>query len=563
MTRPPWLLWRALTFELWRVVLMTTAVVVLSISFAASVQWLAKGRLGPVEMLKFMVLAIPPMLAYALPFASGFGATLAYHRVASDNEMLAAHAGGVSHRSMLVPALVSGLTLAAGLSLLNEQVIPRFLRKMELLVTQDAPKLIVSAIERGDSITLGAGMLHADDVIRTRQPDGTDVLLLRGVAVLELDRVGNVRTEVTAASAVVWYLPPGAGGESAAGERASVAIMLRDFSAIHEGKKITPERNEISYREEVPYAFRDDPKFLTWGELRGLRHEPARMNFIEQRRRDLAHFLAERKTTSAINESLRDEGRVVLESGMGEPIVVRASGIRWQPQTDDPPGEWVLAPIGGAREIEVELLRSSDGDAREVTRMIARRASLRTDLGPNYEQRDLTLRLELEGVRVAGSTTPGAAGEQERREMKGLRPAIDPLPELLSLDTAALIAQVEPRVEGEKRDEFLVGPYRELVRRLEDLSREITSKQHERMAMAAACLVMVLAGAVTAMRLTDKPPLVVYLWSFFPALGAVITIAGGQQVTHDAGAPGLVMLWGGVAILGAYALVAYRAVARH
>mgnify|MGYP000423281398 CR=1 FL=1 len=37
-----------------------------------------------------MLLAMPPMLQYALPFAACFGATLAYHRFAADNEAVAA-----------------------------------------------------------------------------------------------------------------------------------------------------------------------------------------------------------------------------------------------------------------------------------------------------------------------------------------------------------------------------------------------------------------------------------------------------------------------------------------
>ena len=52
-----------------------------------------------------MGLAMVPMLQYVLPFAAGFGATLAYHRQTSENELTAAKASGVSHRALLMPAL--------------------------------------------------------------------------------------------------------------------------------------------------------------------------------------------------------------------------------------------------------------------------------------------------------------------------------------------------------------------------------------------------------------------------------------------------------------------------
>src|SRR5689334_14507743 len=91
-------LWRYVLSELWRLILLSTIVLVAVISFVAAIKPLADGKLAPLETLKFMGLAIIPMLQWALPFAAGFGATLAYHRLSHDNELTAAYAGGVSHR---------------------------------------------------------------------------------------------------------------------------------------------------------------------------------------------------------------------------------------------------------------------------------------------------------------------------------------------------------------------------------------------------------------------------------------------------------------------------------
>jgi hypothetical protein len=53
------------------------------------------------------------------------------------------------------------------------------------------------------------------------------------------------------------------------------------------------------------------------------------------------------------------------------------------------------------------------------------------------------------------------------------------------------------------------------------------------------------------------------LWSFFPALFSVITIAGGQQTTHKYGPWGLLLLWGGVAALALYTFAAFWSVRKH
>jgi lipopolysaccharide export LptBFGC system permease protein LptF len=121
-------------------------------------------------------------------------------------------------------------------------------------------------------------------------------------------------------------------------------------------------------------------------------------------------------------------------------------------------------------------------------------------------------------------------------------------------------ARLEAR-PGESR--MIVPPLESLRNRIDDLMREILSKRHERVAMSVACLVMVVLGAVMALRLRDSLPLTIYLWAFFPALGAVLTVSAGQQLTHDHGVPGLFLLWGGIAALGAYTLVELSRLSRH
>ena len=100
-------LWKYITLELWRIIALTAAVLVAVIAFAASIKPMADGKITPLEALQFMGLAVVPMLQYALPFAAGFGATLAYHRLSHDNEVTAAYAGGVSHRAVLLPAIIT------------------------------------------------------------------------------------------------------------------------------------------------------------------------------------------------------------------------------------------------------------------------------------------------------------------------------------------------------------------------------------------------------------------------------------------------------------------------
>jgi hypothetical protein len=51
--------------------------------------------------------------------------------------------------------------------------------------------------------------------------------------------------------------------------------------------------------------------------------------------------------------------------------------------------------------------------------------------------------------------------------------------------------------------------------------------------------------------------------SFFPALGTIVVIAGGQSAVHEKGAPALPFIYIGVLGLLIYTLVSYRKLAKH
>jgi hypothetical protein len=210
--RFPFTLWRYIAFEIWRVVLITALVLVCVVSFAAVVKFLGEGKLGPVDALRFMLVIAVPMMHYTLPFAAGFGATLAYHRMTADGEILAAHAGGIGHRSVLMPAVLAALVLGAGLAYLNQRTIPHMLRSSQRMVTENIAEIVRASIESSQSVSFDNFLLHADGV-KAFGPDASsgasERMLLTGVVAVEFDRKGQIRSEATAARAWLWVFPPG------------------------------------------------------------------------------------------------------------------------------------------------------------------------------------------------------------------------------------------------------------------------------------------------------------------------------------------------------------------
>lgn len=547
---------------MWRLLLLTAGVLAVVISFAVAVRLTAQGKLGPLDTLKYMFLVMPPMLQFTLPFAAAFGATLAYHRMSQDNELTAAAASGVSHRMLLVPAVVSGLLLAALTSLLLDEIAPRSFRQIEAMMAQDAARMVVGPIEAGQPLELSGTLVHADSVRRlgpNAETGAFETLLLTGVFALDVDEKGQIRREAAAGQAVIEFSTQNENQDGdepgPAGQTTQLAMRLNNASVFSAEEGVRPTGGGLTMYATLPSSFDDNPKFRTTRELLELPDHPDRLRFIDAVRRDLAFHIAEREATKTIDAALRTRGAVKLLDEAGRTLTIHAAGMEYRKS------RWELLPVrgGGGGVIEVEL---SAGDGAEGRRLTARTAGLRSYIGKDRSVRKLTVRLELE--RVAGrvrATDP--AGERESQAFGHLSLTDNPLDELLKLPTPKLLAEVDRRAAAQGPDSFVAGPADELRSTLREVGREIVSKHHERWASCISALVMVLAGALTAMRLGGSLPLAVYLWCVFPALLAVVTIAAGQQVAHKVGMIGLVLLWAGVALLAAYTAGAFVVVRRH
>lgn len=571
--RAPRLIWRLLAGDVWRLLALTTFSLVTLIAFAGAVKPLADGKVGLIDALTLMGLLVVPMLQFALPFASGFAATIGYHRFAADNEAMAAHAGGVGHRALLAPALATGLVVGVALTGLSNEVIPRFLRRAELLITRDATRVFVRPIERGESVRIGPYDVYAQRVLRVR-PEGAeqagavpgvlDHLVLQGVLAVQSDDRG-VRTWLNAKRVDLWVLDDDGADES--GQGAAVQLVFSQVEGdVPEGALSGDEL--VTQRIVIPGAFRDDPKFLPLRELLAVRREPRLIGAVEHRHRLLAAALAQAAIVSRIDEQLRRDGHAALIRE-GERLVLSAAGLRVEGNA------WVIEGRGGGGPAVAMVVRRDDGIERilhatggRIELMTAPAATERTPAsGPV-----VGVRLELANVAAVGAGAAAAdGGERTRRIFTGLAAEGDAYAARLEERSRDLIREartltetplMQPMITPELSRQ-IASTARNLRSRATEVRQEATGKLHERFALSAACVLMVLTGAVMAMRLRESLPLPVYLWSFFPALVTVITANAGAGLVQRFGEPGLLLLWGGVAALAVYTLRAYGLLRRH
>ncbi len=562
--RPAWTIWRHTLVELWRQLLVATSVLVLVVSFAATSKYFIDGKIGPGAALRFTLYAIPPMLQYALPFSACFATVLTYHRMATDNELIAARAGGLSYRRLLLPAAASGVVLTLFMGVLGEQVIPRFLRRMQATISQDVATIIRASVDDGRPIDLrgvhGGAFVHAD-AAQDFPPDPASgayagLLLLHPVA-LQVNAEGAVESATTASRAWVWLYR--SVDDRTREEGTLVNMRLENASGSSAGRM--RGSGDAGFQQFISGSFNDSPKYMTFSELRALPREPERSNVVDRARRELAVRLARERVVGWLDESLRTQGRARFTDSDERVYTIHAAGIR----AGESEGSWRLiagAARGAKVEIEMAMPGGERGGTPDARVMLAESAVLRHDVEAERARGQISMTLSLTGVTVRTRDRATSTGLPDRL-VPSLLPTTSPLPDLLRMDSDALLNEARARVQGPGQGGPIAEAAGELERRIAGLMREVDAKAHERMAIAATCIVMVIFGAIAAMRLERKLPLVVYAWCFFPALVAVLSVNVGQNMAISSGLPGLVVVWSGLAALSAVALFSYRKLARN
>jgi len=594
--RPPLILWRYLSIELWRSLALISLTLVLLVSFAAAIRPLARGDIGLGDAIKLMGLLAVPMSQFALPFAAGFAATLVYHRFSSDNEATACRASGIPQRAILAPALMMGLVLGLIVAVLSNSVIPRFFRAAEQIVARDVARLIIGPIRNGSPIRLGSWDLYAEQIYRPDLPEGSaamDHLILLSVVGAEIGEDGVTRQFVSARRVDMW-LSEASPEETGTGE-AGTSVQL----AFTEPVGLVPE-GDVSFsistlgtgRLILPSNFDDDPKMLTFREMREARREPRRIDTTDLRARQLALELGRLRVADALRDRLGNDGRLVLSrddetlSIEADEMVAEGDGWRLRSNRGDLNEPLIRAVYSSARGFsrthfaQGATLRFGDprglGGGMEV---VGIRVADEGDAPATQDRLSVTLVLEkvvtLDSA-MAGPGGPGSSATDPEavREAANLGAEQDSLPysglvlqsdrELIESDwpTVQLLEQAALLDPRDETHGAALARAESLSERIERQDRDILSRMHERAAFVCAVMLMGIVSAILAMRLRDALPLPVFLWSFLPAMGAVVMISSGQQITEKSGPQGLILLWGGVLALAGFAVHQFRALVR-
>ncbi|MEX0884925.1 MAG: LptF/LptG family permease [Phycisphaeraceae bacterium] len=553
----PWILYRYILAELLKLLAVTTAVLVTVISIAAAVQPMAEGLLGPVAMLKFVAFTAPTMLAFALPFSAAFASTLVYLRLASDNEILACSASGMSYRSILAPVVGLGLALTMTLFLLSNFVLPQFYRAAKETAESDMLTVLVSQLNRNKAFDrFGDVVIYADRAVQHPPPTLPDAehqptrwIELMGVAVGQLED-GVQTSDATAERANILLFRDR--------DHSWVTIRLRD------AMYYDPARGQLGYTAQLdlppfqlPNPMRERPRFFSWPELRRLIRNPEGFKDIRQARDALARAIG----TRWLHRSIVDE----LRAGDGVELLRPSEGDRYRirgeiADIDDRGAQVVLEAVDG-RPVRVDYESTRFAPRRFEARRITITSRHRA---PDPQPVAIVM---LEDVRVHDARMDGGFTEHARLGLPRLWWPTDLLPgppeQLHPSDDLMSRMALDPRSQDAPE---IARHVRRLADEMVMLARQIDGQLHDRAASAVACLLLMALGAVLSIRMRGQMPLAVYFWSFMLAIMVILLIYAGTRTARNADLPvyvGLGVLWSGNAMLIAIIATTYRRLARN
>ncbi|MDY7107480.1 MAG: hypothetical protein SYC29_02480, partial [Planctomycetota bacterium] len=301
----------------------------------------------------------------------------------------------------------------------------------------------------------------------------------------------------------------------------------------------------------IPSVLQDDARRMTRGELLGLRRNPDTYGPVIEAKVALAEALRDLQLWGRIRARLADPGP---EGGR----------IRLHPD-----GAAERSFFVHADDLRRGRFRAENGRVVEVTEFEGPtpRRRLRCDdvrlrrhaAGPlEAVSFDLVL-TDCEVVDLEGEQTANRRQQivLENLVIDGV--AVDSLAELSSDELFARAAGLD-----EDAARYVDDEVRKLHHEIDALLREITGRLLKRYALSATAMLLIVFGATLAMWLRDSLPLVIYLWSFVPAVIDLILISGGEHMLRDGAlAGGIAVMWCGNTAVTIFLLLTYRMLSRN
>jgi len=134
--------------ETFKVFVLATVALTLVLSLGSILRPVQEYGAGPRQVVHLIGYSLPITLTFVLPMAALFATSLVYGRFASDNELDACRASGISLQTLVYPGLALAIMVAIANLILSFHVVPAFVHLAEKSLKADAKQILFRNIQR-------------------------------------------------------------------------------------------------------------------------------------------------------------------------------------------------------------------------------------------------------------------------------------------------------------------------------------------------------------------------------------------------------------------------------
>jgi lipopolysaccharide export LptBFGC system permease protein LptF len=527
--------------ELLRVFILATVGLTLILSLGGILRPVQEYGVGPRQVLDILLYFMPITLTFVLPMAALFASALTYGRFASDNEIDACRASGISISTLVYPGLMLALLVAIANLLLSFHVMPYFVHLAEKALKADAKQILFRNLQRRGFYDLPPEKRY---LIYADYADPKENTLF-GIVVVQSQEEG-VRRIIAAEATKVQFDPHDRYTE----------VQLTTHNAWQMGaaaNDLWGHVGAISLKQEFGSLLGDDIKFKRIEEMKQIRgnlmlFEPvarvARAAYVQL----AAELLA--RDISARLEAV-PPGFYELQ-GPSRSVRLAAKGCTLQEQGV----VTLVAPI------MVEERERASG--RYVRRLQCAKAALRVE----PEASGLRLSLDIRNARVEETgqlLIQYGVVDLALPDGVGRRLSAKPLLQTVSAEETQALRRGAPAALTDEAH-LLDKLQQTLRRKISGTLADIRSETNSRLVFGIGCIPMILIGIGLGIIQKGGHLLGAFGASCVPGALLAVAIISGKHVTensHTRGTPtGVLIMWGGLVFLVLLTLLIYRRLRR-
>lgn len=519
--------------ELLKVFALATVALTLVLSFGSILRPVQEYGVGPQQVLYLLGYFLPITLTFVLPMAALFAAALVYGRFASDNELDACKASGISLLTLVYPGLALAVIVAVANLFLSFDVTPAFVHGAEKSLKADAKQILFRNIQRRGyyRVPVGRYLIYAD------YADFQNDTLL-GVIGAEV-KDGRVERITAVASANVKFNPQKRFNQ--------VQIAAYKPSQIGTEDEVWFESEDwVLLTIEFGSLLGDEIEFKKVDEMKRIQADLMRFDPIAKLAREtLAQFTAELLAQDIAARISNDGGNFYKLYSAEKLIEFTASQCAAGDQKNVKlSGEVVVFEYDATSKERLCTLRCEEAALHIEGDELA--PTLTMDISKAREEGSGFVRMR---HIIRGLIPPAnlvAVTRQFKTENGSLKAE-----ELTSVSSALR------KAPGAKLDSL----ENKLQKKIQRTLAEIESEIHSRLVFAAGCVPMILIGIGLGIIKRGGHLLSAFAASCVPAAVLIVCIISGKHITENlgsAGVSGIVLMWVGFVFLCVLAAVIYR-----